>query len=110
MKKSSRDPRALFEAHLERARSHEAGGQFSLAVKELSEALRIRPRDPSIRHDINRLESVLETTASKTAVWPAERFAAPFNLAVRYWDRNMPTAALKEVCSINSFSIGCALV
>ena len=95
--KSNRDPRALFDSHVKKAREHEIDGQLSLAYRELSEALRIRPRDQRVRNEIRRLESVASTTTPTLEPSPAERFVSPFNLGVRYWDRNMPSVALKEV-------------
>jgi hypothetical protein len=92
-----RSHQSLFESHIEKARAHENDGQNSLALREMREAIRLRPRDAVSRSEVQRLKSLVSPPVCKKGVVPAERLSSVFNLAIRYWDSNMPSAALKEV-------------
>jgi hypothetical protein len=91
-----RSSQELFDSHLVKSRTHEEAGEWSLAVRELREALRLRPRSSGVRDDLERLKTMLTPPKQCDAIL-ADRLSASFNLSVRYWDQNMPSAALKEV-------------
>ena len=92
------DSKSMFQSHLEQAQNHEKKGQLALSLRELREALRIRPRELSVKENINRLEGVISPPVVGPEPISSERFSSTYNLAIRYWDRNLPAAALKEVC------------
>jgi len=96
--KDFRTSKSLFDGHRMKASSHEAAGQMSLAIRELREASRLRPRDQSTRSEIDRIQRILVPPKLIPDSIPSERLCSIFNLSIRYWDRNMPSAALKEVC------------
>jgi|LauGreDrversion4_2_1035121.scaffolds.fasta_scaffold05013_2 hypothetical protein len=98
-----RSHQSLFDSHIEKAHTHENEGQNSLALRELREAIRLRPRDATARSDMRRLKTLMCPPEFKKEVVPAERLRSIFNLAIRYWDSNMPSAALKEVRSARCF-------
>ena len=95
--KTIRDPRLAFEKHVNNAAKHESMDQLGLALREWREAARIRPRDANVRRELERLSNILSPPSLAPEPIPSERFASIFNLSVRYWDRNMASAALKEV-------------
>ena len=95
--KTIRDPRLAFEKHVNNAAKHESMDQLGLALREWREAARIRPRDANVRRELERLFNILSPPSLAPEPIPSERFASIFNLSVRYWDRNMASAALKEV-------------
>jgi hypothetical protein len=80
-----------------KARSHADAGEHSLALREFKEASRLRPRDKSARTEVKRLNDIVNISESPPSRVPSERISSIFNLSIRYWDRNMPSAALKEV-------------
>ena len=83
-----------------KARTHLSNDEASLALREFREAARLRPRDEAVRSEIQRLNNMVNLpTDSQEHSVPSERIRSLFNLAVRYWDSNMPSAALKEVDS-----------
>jgi hypothetical protein len=97
--KEYRTPKSLFDCHRARAKSHESAGQLGLAIRELREAFRLRPRERTTVTELDRLLKVMDPPKVSPEKLPAERLCSIFNLSVRYWDRNMPSAALKEVCA-----------
>lgn len=94
--KMYRSSQELFDSHLVKSRTHEEAGEWSLAVRELREALRLRPRSSGARDDLERLKTMLTPPKQCEAI-SGDRLSASFNLSIRYWDQNMPSAALKEV-------------
>lgn len=96
----TRDPKILCEAHLRDARKHETEGQLTLSLRELKEALRIRPRDPVLKGELERIQSLISATRCQSDPVSADRISSLFNLGIRYWDRNMPGVAIKEVCLV----------
>jgi hypothetical protein len=98
MKNSSRTPMPKLSSRgrydPESARKQELLAVFS----ELRDALCDRRMDQSV------LKYNQESCDSMSSVWmvpdavPADRLSSIFNLSVRYWDMNMPIAAIHEVC------------
>ena len=97
MQPDYRTTQSLFEGHLTQARRHLTIGETSFALREFREALRLRPRDGSVRSEIERLNMIVSPHKSQSRIVPSERIRSLFNLTIRYWDNNMPSAALKEV-------------
>jgi len=94
---SRRDPNSLFEMHLACANAHSEKKEAKLALIEFKQAARLRPSQLSLKSTIRTLEREMLELKSETRFTPFERIASPFNLTVRYWDRGMHGAALKEV-------------
>ena len=93
-----RNSKTLFDEHVRAGCEHESRAQLKLAAHEFRQALRIRPRSAVVRKKLHNVEiSLAEQLHSPVSV-SADRFASLFNLGVRYWDRNMPSSAYKEVC------------
>jgi len=97
MQRQYRTTQSLFEGHPAKAQTHVNNEEFTLAMREYKEAARLRPRDRSVRSAIERLGEAFNSAELESRAISSERIRSLFNLTVRYWDNNMPSAALKEV-------------
>lgn len=91
-----------YEVRVQRAREHEAVGEINHGSLELKEPMRIRPSSVEAKRECARLQMLVLPVASAPMTLSSVRLTSFFNLSVRFWDRNMPSAALSEVCSLLS--------
>lgn len=100
----------LYEHHVAKAHEYEKENDMKSCHREWKDALRIRPSSVDARTAVDRLQTVLFPSQLEPLPVCAVRLSSYFNLSMRYWDRNMPKAALAEVCMNRfSFSLYCSV-
>ncbi|CAD7949173.1 unnamed protein product [Amoebophrya sp. A120] len=83
----------MYEQHYLKAEKHEMKQEYTLAVREYKEALRIKPQDANAQ---NRLNFVERAFLKEKPVKGMLRFVSHYNLSLRYWDKGKATLAIKE--------------